>query len=159
MKKSIAILFLYFIALVNSQLLFAQENKITNADICKNSVQTYLGLFDWNISYERDLLLRPHSITGLRGGIGYMATYYWDEGIYLNFNIFHLIGRQSSHLELDAGLKAMTPIGKPVFQQPNHPLFPDVYAGYRYEKPDGRFLFRAGVSNTTLVNIGIGYKF
>lgn len=159
MKRKIAILLLCFTDLANGQLVSAQENNTTGSDIHKNSVQTSIGLIDLNISYERLLLKRSHSLTGLRGGLGYMGTYYWDEGIYLNFQIVHLIGRQSSHLELDAGLKAMTPVGKSVFQQPNHPLFPDVYAGYRYEKPGGKFLFRAGVSNTTLINVGVGYKF
>jgi len=38
-------------------------------------------------------------------------------------------------------------------------FLPDIYAGYRYEKPNGILIFRIGVNLYSLYNIGIGFKF
>jgi hypothetical protein len=38
-------------------------------------------------------------------------------------------------------------------------FIPDIFAGYRYEKPSGSFIFRAGNNYPTLINVGLGCKF
>lgn len=75
---------------------------------------------------------------------------------YLNPAVVHLIGRKNSHIELNMGFKYS--LGKTP-DTIRKVLVPDLFAGYRFEKPDGRFIFRTGFNYPTLINIGIGYKF
>jgi hypothetical protein len=65
----------------------------------------------------------------------------------------HLIGKKNSHFELNLGLKYVLEEGTA------NSLMPDLFAGYRYEKPSGGLILRAGIDLFTLWNIGIGFKF
>jgi hypothetical protein len=80
------------------------------------------------------------------------------DGFYLNPALVHMIGSRNSHLELDLGFKYIVNYKNP----DNHLslyLIPDVFAGYRYDKPDGDFIFRIGINYPTIINIGVGIKF
>lgn len=123
-----------------------------------NSINGYFGFVELNINYERTIFYRPKSYTDFRFGIGYGAFATAGEGLYLNPAIVHLIGKKNSFLELDLGFKyivAYTGLNAEYSEF----LLPDFFAGYHYERPDGKRIFRLGINWPTLVNVGIGYKF
>jgi len=136
----------------------AQEIKNPASEIHRNSLNTYIGLFEYNFNYERNLSHRSKSYTNVRMGFGKGMFIVAGEGIYLNPSMIEFFGKGNSHLELDLGFKYMVTnsITNPSFFET---FIPDIFAGYRYEKPSGSFIFRAGNNYPTLVNVGIGYKF
>ena len=124
----------------------------------RNTINAYIGLFDANINYERNIIQSVKSHSNLRVGLGYAMLFNAGEGTYFNTAFVHLIGKGSSHLEIDLGLKYMltNSIEDPDFSDI---LIPDIFFGYRYEKPSGGFIFRFGLNYPTIVNLGMGYKF
>jgi hypothetical protein len=125
----------------------------------KNSINLYVGsvYMDANLNYERNILQLPKSYTNIRLGIG-RANFseFRTLAFYLNPSLVHLIGKRNSHLELNLGFKY------PISQLPEtitRVLVPDLYAGYRYERPDGLFLFRMGINYPSVFDVGMGLKF
>ena len=124
----------------------------------KNVISAYIGMIDLNLNYERNIGYRPKSASYLRLGFGHASIYVAGEGYYVGGAFVHLVGETNSHLELDFGLKYMVTnsIPDPVLSDQ---LIPDIFVGYRFEKPTGGVIFRFGVSYPTILNLGIGYKF
>lgn len=125
----------------------------------KNSINLYVGsvYMDANLNYERNILQLPKSYTNIRMGIG-RANFseFRILAFYLNPSLVQLIGKRNSHLELNLGFKY------PISQLPEtitRVLVPDLYAGYRYERPDGLFIFRMGINYPSVFDIGMGLKF
>lgn len=124
-----------------------------------NAINVYVGIFDLNLNYERNIAQRPRSLSKLRLGFGYAMLFgVGSEGNYINAAFVHLFGAKSSHLELDAGLKYMlsNSISDPAFSEQ---LLPEIFVGYRFEEPKGGLIFRAGLNYPTLINLGIGCTF
>ena len=123
-----------------------------------NSINLYVGLFDVNVNYERNIVERSKSLSNLRLGFGYAMLFVAGEGYYVNGVYVHLFGAKKSHLEVNAGAKYMltNSISDPAFSDQ---LIPEIYLGYRFEKPTGGIIFRTGLSYPTFVNLGLGYKF
>lgn len=132
---------------------YAQENGNPSLKSRSNSINIYVGVVEYNINYERNIFQRPKSYTNIRIGIGGDESYM--DGYYINPTLVHLIGKKNSHLELDLGLKVE--IGP--HTEGTSTVLPDIYAGYRYEKTEGRFVFRVGLNAITVYNLGIGVKF
>jgi hypothetical protein len=130
----------------------AQESNNQARKLPKNNINCYVSLFEYNINYERNILQRRNSYTNIRAGFGLAAFNAW-EGYYYNAALVHLIGKKNSHFELNLGLKYVLEEGTA------NSFMPDLFAGYRYEKPDGGLILRAGIDLFTLWNIGIGFKF
>ena len=84
-----------------------------------------------------------------RGGFGGFATY-GDQGTYLLIEPGLLIGAKNSHLEFSTGLNIYLNDGEFV----NFPLSGTL--GYRYQKWDGKLLFRAGIAWPEGVYLGLG---
>ena len=124
----------------------------------RNNINTYIGLFDFNINYERNIIQKSKSLSNVRLGFGYGQFFVAGEGKYINAALVHLIGKKNSHLEIDLGIKYMVTnsISNPKFSDT---FIPDAFLGYRFEKPSGGIIFRAGLSYSTLINVGLGYKF
>jgi hypothetical protein len=125
----------------------------------KNSINLYVGsvYMDVNLNYERNIFQLPKSYTNIRMGIG-RANFseFRVLAYYLNPSIVHLIGRKNLHLELNLGFKY------PISELPetiSRVLVPDLFAGLRYEKPDGWFIFRMGINYPSVFDIGMGLKF
>jgi len=125
----------------------------------KNSINFYTGTvyMDVNLNYERNILQFSNSYSNIRLGIG-RADFreFRVLAYYLNPAIVHLIGRRNSHLELNLGFKY------PISQLPktiNRIFVPDLFVGYRYEKPDGWFIFRMGINYPSIFDLGFGFKF
>jgi hypothetical protein len=115
-----------------------------------------VGLISYNFNYERNIFQFPKSYTNIR--IGYGKWNDWqNRGTGYIATLVHLIGQQNSHLELNLGLRHR--IGER--EDVDIPYFlPDLFAGYRYEKPYGAFTFRVGLTNyVDLFGLGIGFKF
>ena len=123
-----------------------------------NSINGYFGFVELNINYERTIFYRPKSYTNFRFGIGYGAFATAGEGLYLNPAIVQLIGKKKSFLELDLGIKYIVAYTG-MNAEYSEFLLPDFFAGYRYERPDGKRIFRIGISWPTLLNVGTGFKF
>lgn len=123
-----------------------------------NVINGYVGLFEFNFNYERNISPRPNSFTSLRMGLGKGMFLTAGEGVYVNPSVVNVIGAGNSHLEIDVGCKIMVTnsIENPGFSKS---VIPDIFIGYRYEKPSGDFVFRVGNNYPTLFNIGIGAKF
>lgn len=125
----------------------------------KNSIGIYIGYLEGSIYYERNLLTFRRSRLNVRTGLGFFTLPdsggdIYDKNIIINISFPYILGKNNSHLEINAGLKYLEPIGSY-----RGSFYPDVFAGYRYEKPSGRFFFRAGLSSLSLINIGCGLKF
>jgi hypothetical protein len=154
MKKAILSVPFLIVTLLFSTHIIAQE--ISNPSlqlVNRNSINVFAGFGDYNINYERNILQRPKSYTNLRIGFGKDESYL--QGYYISPALVHLLGRKNSHLELDLGLKAL--IGP--LADNGTSFLPVIFAGYRYEKPAGHFIFRVGFEVFTAYNIGIGVKF
>jgi len=154
-KKSLLIILITVFICINNN---AQIKDNHLSDFNSNSINGYIGFVELNINYERNIFYRPKSFTNIRFGIGYGAFATAGEGLYLNPAIVHLIGKKNSFLELDLGFKyivAYTGLNAEYSEF----LLPDFFAGYRYERPDGKRIFRIGISWPTLLNVGMGFKF
>jgi hypothetical protein len=136
----------------------AQEIVNPASILHKNSLNIYIGLFELNINYERNIIQCPKSHTNIRMGFGKILNEFGGEGAFLNPSMVELFGKGNSHLELDLGFKYMVTnsMSDPDFFET---FVPDIFAGYRYEKPSGNFVFRAGNNFPTFINIGVGCKF
>ncbi len=133
--------------------LLAQE-KTSPAELTyRNSFNAYVGLIELNINYERNIMQRPHSYSNIRAGYGYWTNLQL-EGKCIETAFVHVLGRKSSHPEFNLGIKyIIDKAGK------ENALVPLLYTGYRYEAPEGRFVFRMGLAFPSIFNLGIGYKF
>lgn len=119
----------------------------------RNSINSYIGLIELNFNYERNLLQRPHSYTNIRAGYGYWTNLQL-EGACVEAVGVHVLGRKNSHPEFNLGVKYI--IDKADKEDAVVPL---LYAGYRFEEPDGRIVFRFGLTFPSIFNLGIGWKF
>lgn len=124
----------------------------------QNNINIYAGVFEWNLNYERNVIQRPKSLSNIRAGFGRGQFLVAGEGYYVNGAFVQLFGAGSSHLELNAGLKYMitnSESNPPLSDQ----LLPDIFVGYRYQKPAGGIIIRYGLNYPTVINLGVGYQF
>lgn len=156
MNKISATMLLFFPTLFFNNYINAQENGNPAIIHLRNNININISLFDYTINYERNIIQRPKSYTNFRMGFGvfYLSSM---KGYHFNPSWVHLTGKKNNHLELNLGFKY-------VIEEGSHDSFfnsllPDIFAGYRYERPSGRFIFRTGINLFTLYNIGIGFKF
>lgn len=132
--------------------LIGQNDNTQSGKIRLNAFGYYIGLIEYNINYERRIIQLQKSYTNIRVGFGYW-TDLQEEGNYYNAALAHILGKNKSHLEFNLGVKYLI-----ARVSESNMFFPDIYAGYRFEKQDDRFDFRAGFANRSFINIGIGFK-
>jgi hypothetical protein len=152
MKRITACVLITFSSIFLSVCIHSQENANPSKKLPVNNINTYISLVEYNINYERKIFQLHKSFTNLRIGFGIINSSF-DGGYYYNSSIVHLFGKKNSHLELNLGLKYAVQKGL------SNSFWPDIYAGYRYEKPSGILIFRIGVNLYSLYTIGIGIKF
>ena len=130
----------------------------TSDPVPLNYINAYVGMIEYNINYERNIAQRSKSFSNVRLGFGHASLWDAGEGEYINAAFIHLIGKKNSHLEMDLGIRYMVSnsISDPKFSQT---LIPDIFLGYRYERPSAGLIFRTGFSYPTFINLGVGYKF
>ena len=146
-------------------LLFGQNEPNTKIDLPKNNVyaEAHVGIFTQGLmNYER-LIYSGQKVNWygrLGGGWGLNAIDgLWgsDFGVGGLGAITMLIGKNNKHFELNAGAF----IGNDQILRKGYGdifLFPIFNIGYRYQKPDGGFIFRA---NAGIISLGLsfGYAF
>jgi hypothetical protein len=126
----------------------------------KNTLYGTAGLFIMagalGLSYERLLVAHPDRFvtsTWLKAQGGLFS--FWEgKGPFWTVSVQALSGKQNHHLELGAGFGAIH-----YDQWQSLQLVPVMAAGYRYQKPNGGFLFRAGLSVPELLFISLGFSF
>jgi hypothetical protein len=158
MKKIPASFVITFIAIFICLENNGQEKDGQSPKFRSNSINGYIGFAEYNINYERNISQRQKSYTNIRLGFGLGAFVTAGEGIYLNPALVHLIGKKYSFLELDLGFKYIIHY-EGLDPEYSEYFIPDIFAGYRYERADGKRIFRVGFNWPTIVNIGIGFKF
>jgi hypothetical protein len=152
-KKTFTLIIFLYLAFFQMSKTMGIER--TKEDSKKNYLSIYFGIFEWNLNYEGNILQFQKSYSNIRCGFGYWGLIE-EAGNYLNPSFVHVIGKKNSHLEVDIGVKIFV-IKSSNFAKPSN--MPDLFLGYRFEKPDGKFLFRAGINYPTVLNLGFGYKF
>lgn len=133
--------------------IMAQEKNLSSELKYRNSINSYIGLIELNFNYERNLLQRNHSYTNIRAGCGYWTNLQL-EGACVEVVGVHVLGRKNSHPEFNLGVKYI--IDKADKEDAVVPL---LYAGYRFEEPEGRIVFRFGLTFPSIFNLGLGWKF
>ena len=157
MKKILMSVVILIISVICGIENLGQEKGSSTPEFRRNSINGYIGFVEYNINYERNIFQMPKSYTNLRMGFGYGAFVIAGEGIYLNPAIVHLIGKKHSFLELNLGFKYIVSYDG-LDADYSKFLMPDFFAGYHFERPDGKRVFRVGINWPTLINIGIGFK-
>ncbi len=66
----------------------------------RNNINAYIGLIEYNINYERNIIQNSKSHSNVRFGFGHGAFFVAGEGKYVNAALVHLMGRKNSHLEI-----------------------------------------------------------
>jgi hypothetical protein len=147
-----------FLLISVSSLAVKAQDTVKPASEGRNSINVYVGMIEYNINYERNIIQRPNSHSNLRIGYGHAQFFTAGEGNYLNPAFVHLMGKKNSFFEINAGIKYMitNSISDPTFLET---FVPNIFLGFRYEKPVRGIIFRFGFSYPTIINIGFGYKF
>ncbi len=151
---------LFTILMLIPVLLTGQNEPNTKIDLPKKNIygELHVGLFSQGvINYERQILSgKTVSWYGRLGG-GYGAWVEWGGNIGWGGlgAITMLTGKKNNHFELNAGgflgIEAYTDMEEAF-------IFPIFNVGYRYQKPEGGFIFRA---NAGIISLGLsfGYAF
>lgn len=106
------------------------------------------------INYERSLYQGKKVSWYGRAGFGYAGFLLGDGGLGGLGAVTMLTGKRNSHFELNAGVFT----GKEIDDSADSVTLPLLDVGYRYQKPNGGFLFKAKVGILG-VGIGLGYAF
>ncbi|MBN1116917.1 MAG: hypothetical protein JXA77_06925 [Bacteroidales bacterium] len=107
------------------------------------------------VNYEIMLVERPNLVfkkRGFRAGTG-IYQYYDDGSLNVVINYTCLTGAENNHFELGLGAAYMhflTTSGRYIVPAPN--------IGYRFKKPEGKFVFRTGVGFPELIYLSFGYS-
>ena len=145
-------------------ILFGQNEPNTKIDLPKKNIygELHVGLFSQGVmNYERQIFSgKTVSWYGRLGG-GYGAWVEWggDFGWGGLGAITMLTGKKNNHFELNAGgFLGTDGEGFLGIVDGEAFIFPIFNVGYRYQKPEGGFIFRA---NAGIISLGLsfGYAF
>ena len=151
-------------------LLFGQNEPNTKIDLPKNNVyaEAHFGLFIQGVmNYEKQIYSGEKiSLYGrLGGGYGGILVWMGDFGWGGLGAITMLTGKKNNHFELNGGCFLGIAKGHWDYSTNGGPLefyyafpVPIFNVGYRFQKPEGGFIFRA---NAGLISLGLsfGYAF
>lgn len=155
------------------------NDAIDHAGVNKNAIQATVGFVGlmgaYNVNYERMLVgFEKGTLIGLWSKVGYGGWGVWSTGgPYQSATLGVLTGAKNNHFELHVGGARMfntrsyehdqhisSHLSEP---QPLKSDYVDVRlvgtAGYRYQKPNGNFLFRCGIGYPETVFVGLGVAF
>ena len=132
----------------------AQEGKMFQD---KNSVQLDLGghgLF-YSINYERILHNGERFNTAAQIGFSYYPPGTGVRDLWIPLGINEIFSFGNHHIEAGLGFIAIREAARDPDNNPDYWFWSNMFSGrigYRYQKPDGRFLFRAGFTPVLEVN-------
>ncbi len=167
MKFRIAALILLTVLCIN-QTCLAQDEGQPFSGLKKHAIHFTPGVQALTLSYERKLWhpkkqsLIFKTITARFEVGGFDTAFPFDASDRLEpfygLSVSGITGTGNNHLEVGVGLVHARDADK-IFQIVHNYL--DLYPslGYRFQKPDGKFVFRAGVSNPRITYISVGYAF
>ena len=109
--------------------------------------------------YERNIFWRRAAQTNVRIGYGFLNDLQGGAHEYVGA-LVQLLGSRNSHLELNFGISIIQNV-KDNTNPSTVSQGTFTYVGYRFEKPDGNFIFRAGFIYPIIyaLELGIGIKF
>ncbi len=172
MNKSLLIIMLALCGLSLSLTAQISEDHSKNAIYGNVSIFGLGGLV--NLNYER-VVFRSNGLFkeyGIRIGAGYYSEW-GGTGSHALLNFYGLTGHKNNHLEVLIGGLVLYDIASydieinnaqalnesPPKKSDFTSFFPAITAGYRYQKPTGGFLFRAGLSYPEGGYVGLGLGF
>ena len=141
-------------------LVYCQDNTASTEKLKINKSALYGGLGitpvygHITVNYEYMFAQRPDKAfkyRGVRVGSG-MYQYFADASLNTIISYMCLTGTENKHFELGLGVSYMhftTLERRYIAPAPN--------AGYRYQKPDGKFIFRTGIGFPELLYVSFGY--
>jgi hypothetical protein len=139
--------------------IYAQERVDSILDIKRNYVIGNISFEGITLNYERNIIQWSKSYTNMRIGIGLFNDLQGGgkQGL---ATLVHLFGKKKSHLELNLGIRYFVNSKNNLWPKSKY-FYRDIFVGYRYEKPDGNFVFRIGYINphAAAIAIGLGFKF
>jgi hypothetical protein len=140
-------------------LIDAQERGDSTLNIKRNYIIGNASFEGVTLNYERNIIQWSKSYTNMRIGFGLFNDLQGGgkQGI---ATLVHLFGKKKSHLELNLGIKYFVNSKNNLYPSSKH-FYRDMFVGYRYEKPDGNFIFRIGYiyPHIYAIAIGLGIKF
>ncbi len=146
----------------------AEDSRFTG--LKKNAIHFTPGVQALTLSYERKLWHPKKenpffkTITGrFEGGVfqAVLNAAFSDDSEIHSFyalSVSGITGKGKNHLEVGFGI-ARTDHAEKIYCCLNtyYDIYPSI--GYRLQKPDGKFVFRAGVSHPRYTYISVGYAF
>lgn len=130
-------------------------------DLYRNSLYMDISLITLILNYERNLFKLKSSYINIKAGYGLML---FDVSSIYILNGVYLLGKYDHHLELDFGCFIYEELD--IYRQFSHSinnenyLYPRLSLGYRYQKPDGRFVLKLGGGIEMIYgHISMGYCF
>lgn len=151
-------------------IVFGFSSSAFSQELKKNSVFGNVGVViplfggSASISYDRSIFITQDD-TDIRGkiSIGHLGVIGggWN---YQSLTIGMLTGKRNSHFELYAGAafnqyKPSSSPGNTLKEKSSIGIFPAGNIGYRFQKPDGWFIFRTGIGFPDLAFLGVGVAF
>ena len=114
-----------------------------------------------NLNYERMLSTRKSGYFSLKGTYGQWL--FWDSG----GDLFKATGNWlwgKGNSQIEVGFGGMLLIHVDQYAETGRKwesvnVLPDIYWGYRYKKPKGHFILKAGIGFPGIVTLGIGTAF
>jgi hypothetical protein len=108
-------------------------------------------------NYERQIFQPPKSFissVGLKISAAYSFIWTSESGTNYSSNFFALIGRNTNHLELGAGI-----LFAPWTSNNKYEIFPCFNLSYRYHKSNKPITFRVGLGWPEAAHLSIGFSF
>lgn len=153
---------------LSSFLSFAQNEDISIIESNKNSINLKFGYgyygpdfsYGLGLTYERQIFQFDKSFLLARAGWSYWALWGASANTY-KLDLAYVIGKKSSHLELDLGMIITTECDDSykIICTSYDKLRLSANIAYRYQKPGGRSIFRIGIGREALAFVSYGFAF
>ena len=167
-KMKTLLLFLTFLAFIHINVAGQEKTDSTHNEFTflkRNVVYGDVGFFllggSINLNYEHILKERKNGFLSLKGTYGQWV--FWDiYGDLFSVTADFVHGKQDHHMEIDVGAVLLVEVdsyNEHRRWEGNVIPLPVLFGGYRFQKPDGHFVFKTGLGFPSVVQVGIGYAF